>query len=80
MSSRKSSRVNGEERRACQDGWKGHLFVYFLSGPDRLVFPDRPMHFTILEPQNQEIGQLYVVQVRRATDFEARNLGKGRSG
>ena len=27
--------------------------------------------FTILESQNQEIGELYVVQERHATDFEA---------
>ena len=30
--------------------------------------------FTILEPQDQEIGELYVVQERRATDFEAPKL------
>ena len=30
--------------------------------------------FTILEPQNQEIGELYVVQVRRVTVFEASKL------
>ena len=31
-------------------------------------------HFTISEPQNQEIGELYVVQKRRSTAFEAPKL------
>ena len=30
--------------------------------------------FTILEPQDQGIGEFYVVQKRRATDFEAPKL------
>ena len=30
--------------------------------------------FPILEPQDQEIGEFYVVQERRATDFEAPKL------
>ena len=36
--------------------------------------------FTILEPEDQEIGEFYVVQERRATDFEAPKLRKGSSG
>ena len=36
--------------------------------------------FTIFEPQYQEICELYVVMNRRATDFEATKLLKGRSG
>ena len=32
------------------------------------------LSFTILEPRHQVIGDLYVVQERRATDFEAPNL------
>ena len=36
-------------------------------------------HFTNLEPQDQEIGEFYVVQKRQSTDFEARKLRKGRS-
>ena len=30
--------------------------------------------FTILEPQDQEIGQIYVAHDRRTTDFEAPKL------
>ena len=30
--------------------------------------------FTILEPQDREIGDIYVVQKRRTTDFEAPKL------
>ena len=37
--------------------------------------------FTNLEPQYQEMGNYYAVgQERRATDFEAPKLWKGRSG
>ena len=36
--------------------------------------------FTILEHSDQEIGEFYVVQERRATDFEALKMWKGRSG
>ena len=41
-------------------------------------FPTNP--FPILAPRDQEIGELYVVQDRRATDFEATKLWKGSSG
>ena len=34
----------------------------------------RPALFTILKPRDLEISKLYVVQERRATDFEAPNL------
>ena len=34
----------------------------------------RPAHKKISEPQNQEIGEYYVVQERRVTDFEASKL------
>ena len=37
--------------------------------------PTRP--FTILEHQNPWIGEFYVVQERRTTDFKALKLGKG---
>ena len=43
-----------------------------------LKFPTDP--FTILEPCDQEISSFYVDQKRRATDFEAPKLWKGRSG
>ena len=43
-----------------------------------LDFPTKP--FTILEPRDQEIGEFYVVQKRRATGFEAPKLWKGSSG
>ena len=36
--------------------------------------------FTFLEPRDQEIDEFYLVQERRATDFEAPKLGKGSSG
>ena len=36
--------------------------------------------FIILEPRDQEIGEFYVVEERRATDFEAPKLWKGSSG
>ena len=36
--------------------------------------------FTILQPHHQEISELYWVPERRATDFEAPKLRKGRSG
>ena len=36
--------------------------------------------FTILVPHDQEIGECYVVQECRATDFEAPKLWKGSSG
>ena len=36
--------------------------------------------FPVFEPQYQGIGEFYVVHERRATDFEARKLWKGRSG
>ena len=36
--------------------------------------------FTIPEPQDQEIGEFFVVQERRATDYEAPKLWKGRLG
>ena len=35
---------------------------------------------TILEPQNPRIVEFYVVQERRATDFNAPKLGKVSSG
>ena len=45
------------------------------------AFPLHPTDpFTILVPQDQEIGQFYVGQERYATDFEAPKLRKGRSG
>ena len=43
-----------------------------------LHLPNGP--FTILEPQDQEIGELYIVQERCATYFEVPKLGNGRSG
>ena len=36
--------------------------------------------FTIIEPQNLEIGDFYVVRERRTTVFEATYLWKGQSG
>ena len=41
-------------------------------------YPTNP--FSILEPQDQEIGEFYVVQERRATDLKAPKLWKGSSG
>ena len=36
--------------------------------------------FTILEPQDQEISEFYVVQERHTTDFKAPKLWMGSSG
>ena len=41
-------------------------------------FPTGPYSF--VEPWDQEIGESYEGQERRATDFEAPKLWKGRSG
>ena len=41
-------------------------------------FPTNP--FTMLELQDKEIVEFYVVQERRATDFEAPELWKSSSG
>ena len=43
--------------------------LFYLSGP-----------FTMSDLWNQEIGRIYVVEERHATDFEASMLWKGRSG
>ena len=45
------------------------LLVKYQTGP-----------FPSLQPQDQEIGEFYVDQKRRGTDFEALELGKGWSG
>ena len=37
-------------------------------------------HFTILEPQIQEIGEFHRVQLRRVMDSKAPKLWKGQSG
>ena len=42
---------------------------WFLTGP-----------FTILVSQDQEVDEVYLDLKRRATDFEASKLRKGRSG
>ena len=36
--------------------------------------------FTIFEPGDQEVGEMYLVQERSAMDFDAPKLWKGRSG
>ena len=40
----------------------------------RSVGLDPTNPFTILEPEDQGIGEFYVVQARRATDFKAPEL------
>ena len=46
----------------------------------RLEFPNSPTNlFTTLEPRDQEIGEFYEVEERRATDFEVPKLLKGSS-
>ena len=42
------------------------------------IIPTGP--FTNFEPQDQEIGEFYVIQERRTTNFEAQKLWKGRLG
>ena len=53
------------------------MYQYFCTEPDE-PFPANP--FTILEPEDQGIGEFYVVQERRATDFKAPELWKSSSG
>ena len=68
-------RDNVEFRNA--ETWVLRLEIFEMF--DRVFhFPTNP--FTILEPRDQEIGEFYLVQERRATDFEAPKLGKGSSG
>ena len=43
-----------------------------------MLFRNPTNPFTILEPQDQEIAESYVIQQCRATDFEAPKLPKGR--
>ena len=45
---------------------------------DVVLYPTNP--FTILEPRDQEMDEFYLVEGRRATDFEAPKLGKNSSG
>ena len=45
-----------------------------------LLPPIPAVHFTVLEPRDRELCTFYVVQKRRATDFKAPKLWKGRSG
>ena len=50
-------------------------FLYVASSPANYarptIYPNPTGPLKILDPHNQEIGELYVVQERRATDFEA---------
>ena len=41
------------------DEFPGRAFQFYPTGP-----------FTTLEPRDQEMGEFYAVQKRRATDFE----------
>ena len=43
-----------------------------------VILPEWP--HTIFESPDQEIGEIYPVQKRRLTDFEASKLWNGRSG
>ena len=48
---------------------------------ERLAMKENPTDLSqILVSQDQEIGEFYVVQKRRSTDFQALQLWKGRSG
>ena len=52
-----------------------------MSDLDSSIADSRPTGvFTILEPQDQEISEYFVVQERRGTDFEASKIVKGSSG
>ena len=48
------------------------LCTFLCPRSNYVGLPTNP--FTILEPQDQEIGQIYVAQERRATDFGAQKL------
>ena len=54
------------------------IFFKFLLRTYIVANPTSP--FTILEPRDQEIGEFYVAEERRATDFEAQKLCKCLSG
>ena len=66
----------------------GALSIYFAAMPNgspRFIAALASTHcptdpFPILEPQDQENGKFHEVQERRATDFGAPKLRKGRSG
>ena len=46
-----------------------HTASWLLEANQSKLLPTDP--FTIFEPQAQEIGEYYVVQKRRTTDFDA---------
>ena len=56
----------------------GHAFLHISKLFKRAGCPTGP--FTVLKPRDEEIGEFYEVQKRRATDFKALKLRKGRSG
>ena len=59
---------------------KRAIFLPNSCGTTFVGNPSSTHPFTVLEPQNQEIGEFYVDQESRSTDFEAPKLRKGRLG
>ena len=56
--------------RVGRDMLRNSCIMHLIPGDAEL--PPNP--FTILEPCDQDIGEFYLVQERRATDFEASKL------
>ena len=57
--------------------------TFIPRAPDHMQYSQETFptgHFTISEPQDLEVHELYVVLKRQSADFEALNLWKGRSG
>ena len=52
--------------------------LHYTPVTDKTRYPTDP--FTILEPQDQKIGEFYKVQERRSMGFKTPKLRKGRSG
>ena len=52
-----------------------HILFFLLFLPKKVYFDCAPFEEEdILEPRDQDIGGFYLVQERRATDFEAPKL------
>ena len=71
-----------EESKITSTSWSSHNNSSVAENKNdesiKRSFPTDP--FTTLTLQDQEIGEVYVVQERRTTDFEAPKLWKGHSG
>ena len=67
---RKSEQIKPGLAKKISDLFSELASSTYMQGPS--CYPANP--FTILVPHDQEIGEFYGVQERRATDFEASKL------